>query len=198
MKTCKKCHISKSINDYYKRSSSKDGYRNECKECIKNNVKKWSKNNKDYIKAKRKEYYKKNSERIKNKVKKWRKDNPEKAKLLDKIKHEKTPSFIKKARAKKYRQTYPERMNARSSIYRRRKRKSKLYYLHSKDIYEFYKNCPDGYEVDHIIPISNKMISGLHVPWNLQYLSISENKKKSNKFDGTNNNDTWKKLCLKY
>jgi CRISPR/Cas system Type II protein with McrA/HNH and RuvC-like nuclease domain len=42
----------------------------------------------------------------------------------------------------------------------------------------FYKNCPDGYEVDHIIPVSK---GGPHSLTNLQYLTISENRKKSNK-----------------
>lgn len=47
-----------------------------------------------------------------------------------------------------------------------------------KALQEIYLNCPEGYEVDHIIPISK---GGLHSPENLQYLTISENRKKSNK-----------------
>lgn len=43
---------------------------------------------------------------------------------------------------------------------------------------QFYIHCPTGYEVDHIIPISK---GGLHTLSNLQYLTISENRKKSNK-----------------
>ena len=43
---------------------------------------------------------------------------------------------------------------------------------------QFYINCPTGYEVDHIMPISK---GGLHSIENLQYLTISENRKKSNK-----------------
>ena len=42
-------------------------------------------------------------------------------------------------------------------------------------IKEFYKNCPDGYEVDHIRPVSK---GGPHRIWNLQYLTISENRSK--------------------
>jgi len=49
-------------------------------------------------------------------------------------------------------------------------------------IKEFYKNCPEGYEVDHIIPLQGKNISGLHVIGNLQYLPKSINRKKSNKY----------------
>lgn len=47
-----------------------------------------------------------------------------------------------------------------------------------KAIKEFYANCPEGYEVDHIIPISK---GGLHTLENLQYLTIKENRSKSNK-----------------
>ena len=42
----------------------------------------------------------------------------------------------------------------------------------------FYKNCPIGYEVDHIIPICK---GGKHCLSNLQYLTKEENRKKSGK-----------------
>ena len=45
-------------------------------------------------------------------------------------------------------------------------------------IKKIYQNCPDGYEVDHIIPISK---GGLHHQDNLQHLPISENRRKGNK-----------------
>jgi hypothetical protein len=47
-----------------------------------------------------------------------------------------------------------------------------------KAIREFYENCPEGYEVDHVITISK---GGLHSLENLQYLTRSENRRKSNK-----------------
>ena len=45
-------------------------------------------------------------------------------------------------------------------------------------IKEFYKNRPNGFEVDHIIPLSK---GGLHHQDNLQYLPKDINRKKSNK-----------------
>lgn len=51
-----------------------------------------------------------------------------------------------------------------------------------KAIENFYRNRPDGYHVDHIIPLRGENISGLHVLSNLQYLPASENLSKKNKY----------------
>ena len=47
----------------------------------------------------------------------------------------------------------------------------------------FYDNCPEGFEVDHIIPLQGKNISGLHVAENLQWLTILENRIKGNSWE---------------
>jgi HNH endonuclease len=49
-----------------------------------------------------------------------------------------------------------------------------------KALREFYINCPVGYEVDHIVPISK---GGAHSLSNLQYLTKKENRQKSNKLN---------------
>ena len=50
-----------------------------------------------------------------------------------------------------------------------------------KLIQEIYKNCPEGHEVDHIVPISK---GGLHHQDNLQYLTPTDNKRKGNRLIG--------------
>jgi hypothetical protein len=48
-------------------------------------------------------------------------------------------------------------------------------------IKDIYLNCPEGHEVDHIIPLSR---GGLHHEDNLQYLLKEDNRRKGNKVVG--------------
>lgn len=47
-------------------------------------------------------------------------------------------------------------------------------------INKVYANCSDDMTVDHIIPITSPIVCGLHVSWNMQYLTRSANSKKGN------------------
>lgn len=53
-----------------------------------------------------------------------------------------------------------------------------LSWYEKKLIRKFYQDCPEGYEVDHIIPVSK---GGHHKLSNLQYLTKKENRAKASR-----------------
>lgn len=99
----------------------------------------------------------------KEKQNKWKKQNPEKYRACQKNNDAKRREKFKQARAI-------------------------LTSKEIKEITEFYRNCPSGYEVDHIIPLSK---GGAHVISNLQYLTKKENREKHAKWIGIEDGESY-------
>lgn len=93
----------------------------------------------------------------------------------------------------KHRKLYPERHAARQNKRRAAKINATPLWLtdiHLMQINWYYAAAKMmtgttgiPHEVDHIHPLNGKDFNGLHVPWNLQVLKASENRKKHNNFE---------------
>lgn len=83
---------------------------------------------------------------------------------------------------KKYRQENRKAMRAWNAA-RRQEVRQRTFPSEKDAIVAFYRNCPDGYHVDHIVPINHPLVSGLHVIANLQYLPARDNLRKQNRFE---------------
>lgn len=81
------------------------------------------------------------------------------------------------------RQRYPERKLAETRARQTAKIQRTPPWADLAAIREFYENCPPGHEVDHVVPLRGKTVSGLHVLNNLQYLPQKVNRLKGSSFD---------------
>jgi len=89
-------------------------------------------------------------------------------------------------RLSKQRKAYRERCAERIKLYNRARHRRVSHATlpgFNHILMAIHRDCPEGYECDHIEPIKGKDRSGLNVPWNLQYLTSYENNKKSNRTD---------------
>ncbi len=77
VKTCNICSVEKTLNDFYKSKSSKDGLESFCKLCKKEKSKKTYLDNKEHRLLQSKLYYYSNHEKQKEVKSNWKKNNPD-------------------------------------------------------------------------------------------------------------------------
>lgn len=152
---------------------------------------KYQKENKESISAQKREYYQLNKEKIKQKRKEYVARNRDK--VLESLRnHYKDNIEQYKTYFKIYRKTHRGLRNSLEAKRHAAKLKRTPKWLTEeqlneiKKIYDTARALTEStgieHHVDHQAPLQGKNISGLHVPWNLQILTESENSKKHNKF----------------
>jgi len=178
-KQCSKCGDWKPIGEFHKNNNRLSGLVSACKDCysiyyeanseiIIKRVASYKINNPEKRKETSQKYYEANTEYFIEKALSWNNKNPEKRKEI----------------TNKYGKRNQKQKNARTARYRAMKIQATPQWLSEQQLDEIsriYINCPPGYHVDHIVPLRGKTVRGLHVPWNLQYLPVLDNLKKSNK-----------------
>jgi hypothetical protein len=172
LKYCKKCDREKDTSEFQKRTLSADGLQSYCRSCIKLAVG---------------VHYIKNTEAYSERSKKYYVDNKETIKANVKHSYE-TNETVRQSHLKNnrnYKKNNRGKINADTALYKARKLQATPKWLtaeHHAKILEFYKLAEDqGVQVDHIEPLKGKHVCGLHVPWNLQLLTKTDNCKKGNR-----------------
>lgn len=196
-KTCTKCNKTKTVDLFYKRSDQPGKYTSQCRAC------KRAHDNAHCalpeIKAKRSEYFKKlratPEHQAKESAYKHAYYQLPQVKDAGKIKQRirrMNPDVVKQERLRDaaYAKAHPEKFAMKTRKRKVEKLKRTPFWLNDGQLFELeciYKYCASlrsigfDYEVDHIVPLQGKTVSGLHVPWNLQLLTASENSSKGNR-----------------
>jgi len=145
--------------------------------------------NKEEILAYQRQWVKENPETVRAMQRRWRGENPEKVRATFKKWVQNNPDAYQAA-LQRYKEKDPDAYRAFRLTSQRNREARKLQQMPQWVIYEelltVYANCPAGMHVDHIIPLrgitfEGNPVSGLHLPWNLQFLTPLENSKKHNR-----------------
>ena len=177
-------------------------YREAHSEEAKARVKAWRAVHPEAEKARKKAYREAHFEEVKAHVKSYRAAHPEKVRVYNRVYREAHPEKVR-ARNTAYRETHLEKVKARAKAYRQSHRACKSAWqagrriaqqhrtlsASPKEIEAFYteaeritKETGVKYSVDHVVPLQGKLVSGLHVPWNLRVIPLIDNIKKGNYF----------------
>ena len=161
MKTCTKCDEVKACTEFHRDKSRTDGYRNICKLCVTS-----------YMTS----YYTGNKHKVVKRVKDWVETNRDRH-------NKKCAAWVKRNKGK---------VNARTARrYAAKTKATPVWAMPGTDyawlINEIYdvavlrsKLTGTSWEVDHAIPLRGKNVSGLHDPFNLRVILMTENRRKSN------------------
>lgn len=196
-KTCTKCLQTKTVDLFYKRSDQPGKYASHCKACKR--AEDNAHNALPEIKQKRKEYSKKLRStpefKAKESVYKYNYNRlpevKERKKLKQRIRRS-NPNVIAKERLwdSAYAKLHPEKFAMKTRKRKIAKLNRTPFWLNDGQNFEMeciYKYCAAlrsiglDYQVDHIVPLQGRTVSGLHVPWNLQVITGSENASKGNR-----------------
>jgi hypothetical protein len=150
--------VAKPLDEFYNCKQDALGKMTECIVCNKNKRAVYRQNNREKERVRNRTYGAINKELVKNRVQRWRKNNPGKARAL--------------RRMREVRQIHASPPWARKGIVRD---EILAHYLHAEWL-ELVTG--EKMHVDHIVPLCNDFVCGLHVPSNLIVLTADDNMSK--------------------
>lgn len=202
MKICNTCRIEKPLIEFGKHSTSADGYNPKCKSCVSEYQKKYRKKHKEKLRQYQGEYTKTHRNAARERVHQWRKDNPERKREYDRNRYSQMKEVYSEqarhrhlrnreancTRSRKWREENKDRVVLQIAKRRCAKKQAIPTWVDFDLIESFYSQAAllteqtgIPHQVDHIVPLTSKVVCGLHCADNLRVVTAEENNSKNNK-----------------
>lgn len=206
MKKCTACNQIKEFAFFSKNARLKDGHAQHCKVCESEKKKLYRDANKEKIAKQKAESYQKHKEKHLKKCAEWQRNNKDKKNAIN-ARYRNSHKEQIAAHLKIYNEANKEKIAERTSAWakkdlgsrsatRRKNQASDINrvpnwlteadFLHMKCIYQVAamrtRESGQEWHVDHIIPLRGELVSGLHVPYNLQVIPATENWSKNRSY----------------
>ena len=207
-KHCGGCGVTKPVSAFYRSKRTYDGFCTQCKTCADARAKAWCNANPERVKDLSHAYYEANKSVYLESGKQWRLNNLEKARRIareviararakDPEKYRRIAresrnrhKDVRNAYAREWFKKNPDIACAHWAARRSRKRNAFPAWANKEAIRQFYeiaRKLTDGtgesWHVDHIVPLKNDLVCGLHVHNNLRVIRGADNLRKHNRFD---------------
>lgn len=187
-------------------------YRKNNREMLRVKASEYYKNNTEKAAQSRRAYVEKNAEKIKVQQAAYRSKNKGKAKeykaayylknkakiIADSVQRKRDNPQSARDSSKRYRKNHPKKVYALTRLKQAEKAQRVPSWLTPDDLWlmrEIYdlaalrtELTQVKWEVDHIVPLRGRLVSGLHVPTNLRVVTQKENRYKSDQWNPDNGN----------
>lgn len=203
-KKCSCCGIVKPFEVFNKNSRTKDGRVAACKQC----KTQYRENNKEKIAAQKRAWYDANREHALATNKRCKLESPEKYKKIDSekykrnrnkvlervSKYQKDNPEVNRRASKKYRDANPHKGAAKAAKRRAKLKQATPSWALADEWEQFFTqeiyhiSCLRSemlgkeHHVDHAVPLTSKLVCGLHVSANLRVILAEENIVKHNRY----------------
>lgn len=160
-------------------------------------AKRWRAENADALRESKREYHAANSEKINARSREWYAANRDRVSAYNRKKYIENRTAISEQSARWYaankdrhakncaawRAKNNDKLRAYFAEYEAAKMRRVPPWADQAATRKVYTDCPKGMQVDHVVPLFGRLVCGLHVHTNLQYLTPAANQRKSNKHD---------------
>lgn len=186
-KTCTKCREPKPLAGFG--SNGRGGLSAKCRPCVAANVFKWQSANPDKVAATKRSWKRANRDKVKASAADYYSRTAAHQRAKGAAYRDANRADWNRKNAK-WQKENRARANAIAAVRRARERRQVIalaphHYGEMRAIYaearRLSRETGTPHHVDHIVPLSGRTVSGLHVPWNLAAIPASENRRKGNR-----------------